>query len=213
MKDIKSLTLSQLKEEMAALGEKPFRAKQLYEWMHVKLARDYGEMTNIPKSLIAKCRENYTYTSLKEVTVQTSAIDGTKKFLFELADGNLVESVWMQYHHGNSVCISSQVGCRMGCRFCASTLETLDKLAEYCSEYLIHAVDVEGKAAGIETELATMLGTWGKQPMTYAGGVGSFDDLESLKQCGQDRIDVTVGSALDIFGGALPYDEVVKFCS
>lgn len=81
MKDIKSLTLSQLKEEMAALGEKPFRAKQLYEWMHVKLARDYGEMTNIPKSLIAKCRENYTYTSLKEVTVQTSAIDGTKKFL------------------------------------------------------------------------------------------------------------------------------------
>lgn len=93
------------------------------------------------------------------------------------------------------------------------TLETLDKLAEYCSEYLIHAVDVEGKAAGIETELATMLGTWGKQPMTYAGGVGSFDDLESLKQCGQDRIDVTVGSALDIFGGALPYDEVVKFCS
>lgn len=93
------------------------------------------------------------------------------------------------------------------------TPETLDKLAEYCSEYLIHAVDVEGKAAGIETELATMLGTWGKQPMTYAGGVGSFDDLESLKQCGQDRIDVTVGSALDIFGGALPYDEVVKFCS
>ena len=127
MKDIKSLTLSQLKEEMAALGEKPFRAKQLYEWMHVKLARDYGEMTNIPKSLIAKCRENYTYTSLKEVTVQTSAIDGTKKFLFELADGNLVESVWMQYHHGNSVCISSQVGCRMGCRFCASTLDGLTR--------------------------------------------------------------------------------------
>lgn len=127
MKDIKSLTLPQLKEEMSALGEKPFRAKQLYEWMHVKLARDYDEMTNIPKSLIAKCRENYEYTSLKEVMVQTSAIDGTKKFLFELADGNLVESVWMQYHHGNSVCISSQVGCRMGCRFCASTLDGLER--------------------------------------------------------------------------------------
>lgn len=127
MKDIKSFTLPQLKEEMSALGEKPFRAKQLYEWMHVKLARDYDEMTNIPKSLIAKCRENYEYTSLKEVMVQTSAIDGTKKFLFELADGNLVESVWMQYHHGNSVCISSQVGCRMGCRFCASTLDGLER--------------------------------------------------------------------------------------
>ena len=127
MKDLKSLTLSQLKEEMVNIGEKPFRAKQLYEWMHVKLARDYDEMTNIPKSLIVKCRENYQYTSLKEAAVQTSAIDGTKKFLFELSDGNFVESVWMKYHHGNSVCISSQVGCRMGCRFCASTLDGLER--------------------------------------------------------------------------------------
>lgn len=127
MKDLKSLTLSELKEEMSSLGEKSFRAKQLYEWMHVKLARDYDEMTNIPKSLIEKCKQNYTYTSVKEVTVQTSAIDGTKKFLFELADGNYVESVWMKYHHGNSVCISSQVGCRMGCRFCASTLDGLER--------------------------------------------------------------------------------------
>lgn len=127
MKDLKSLTLSQLKEEMVNIGEKPFRAKQLYEWMHVKLARDYDEMTNIPKSLIQKCKENYIYTSLKETTVQTSAIDGTKKFLFELSDGNFVESVWMKYHHGNSVCISSQVGCRMGCRFCASTLDGLER--------------------------------------------------------------------------------------
>ncbi|QWT52371.1 phosphoribosylformimino-5-aminoimidazole carboxamide ribotide isomerase [Eubacterium sp. MSJ-33] len=91
--------------------------------------------------------------------------------------------------------------------------ETLDRLSEYCCEYLIHAVDVEGKAAGIETELAQMLGTWGRQPMTYAGGVGNFADLENLKHCGRDRIDVTVGSALDIFGGKLPYEEVVKFCS
>lgn len=127
MKDIKSLTLPQLKQEMEALGEKAFRAKQLYEWMHVKLARGYEEMTNIPKSLVAKCEEHFTYTSVKEVMVQTSAIDGTKKFLFELADGNYVESVWMKYHHGNSVCISSQVGCRMGCRFCASTLDGLER--------------------------------------------------------------------------------------
>ena len=93
------------------------------------------------------------------------------------------------------------------------TRETLDVLAEYCSEYLIHAVDVEGKAAGIETGLATMIGTWGRCPMTYAGGVGSFEDLEQLRECGRDRIDVTVGSALDIFGGVLPYEEVVRFCS
>lgn len=127
MKDLKSLTLEELKEEIVQMGEKPFRAKQLYEWMHVKLARGYEEMTNLPKSLISKCQENYQYTSVKEVLVQTSAIDGTKKFLFELADGNFVESVWMKYRHGNSVCISSQVGCRMGCRFCASTLDGLER--------------------------------------------------------------------------------------
>lgn len=79
-------------------------------------------MTNIPKSLKAKLEEIFTYTALEEVTVQTSKLDGTKKFLFKLNDGNMVESVLMRYHHGNSVCISSQAGCRMGCKFCASTL-------------------------------------------------------------------------------------------
>lgn len=125
--DIKSLSLDELKTEVVKLGEEPYRAKQLYEWMHVKLARSYGEMTNLPKDLREKLSEDYEYISLKEVTVQTSGLDGTKKYLFELADGNLVESVWMQYHHGNSVCISSQVGCRMGCRFCASTLDGLER--------------------------------------------------------------------------------------
>lgn len=125
--DLKSLSHDELKTEIAKLGEKPYRAGQLYEWMHVKLARSYDEMTNLPKSLRKKLVENYEYTSLREVTVQTSKLDGTKKYLFELADGSFVESVWMQYHHGNSVCISSQVGCRMGCRFCASTLDGLER--------------------------------------------------------------------------------------
>lgn len=123
--DIKSLTLDELKEEMERIGEKAFRAKQLYEWMHVKLARDFEEMTNISKSLKDKCKERYVYTSVEQMRTQESAIDGTRKFLFRLADGNMVESVWMKYKHGNSVCISSQVGCRMGCAFCASTLDGL----------------------------------------------------------------------------------------
>jgi phosphoribosylformimino-5-aminoimidazole carboxamide ribotide isomerase len=89
---------------------------------------------------------------------------------------------------------------------------TLDKLAGYCSEYLIHAADVEGKAAGIEEELVVMLGSWGKLPMTYAGGVGSFKDLELLKQLGCDRLDVTIGSALDIFGGSMAFGEVINYC-
>ena len=124
-KEIKSLTLAELKAEMEQLGEKPFRAVQLYEWMHRKLSRNYEEMSNIPAAMKAKCGERYTYTALKTVAVQESAIDGTKKFLFALSDGNVVESVWMCYKHGNSVCVSSQVGCRMGCRFCASTLDGL----------------------------------------------------------------------------------------
>lgn len=126
-RDIKSFTLDQLKEEMAAMGEKPFRAKQMYEWMHKKQAAGYEEMTNIPKALADQCRVRYDYTALKICRVQESKADGTRKYLFELADGNTVESVFMRYQHGNSVCISSQVGCRMGCRFCASTLDGLER--------------------------------------------------------------------------------------
>ncbi len=125
--DIKSLTIEELKEEMTALGEKAFRAKQMYEWMHQKLAREFGEMTNLSKALQQACEQHFVYTSLTLVREQESKIDGTKKFLFALSDGNLVESVWMRYKHGNSVCISSQVGCRMGCRFCASTLDGLER--------------------------------------------------------------------------------------
>jgi len=125
--DIKSLTLAELGLEIEAMGEKSFRARQLYEWMHKKLARSYDEMTNLSKGLRDILIQQYEYTVLREAEVQTSKLDGTKKYLYELADGNLVESVWMQYHHGNSVCISSQVGCRMGCRFCASTLDGLER--------------------------------------------------------------------------------------
>ena len=122
MKDIKSLTLSQLKEEMTALGEKPFRAGQIYKWLHVKLVSSFDEMTDLSATLREKLSSEYEITDLKKLEVQISKDDGTRKYLFELSDGNTVESVLMRYHHGNSVCISSQVGCRMGCKFCASTI-------------------------------------------------------------------------------------------
>ena len=125
--DIKSLTLEELTQEIKGLGEPAFRAKQLYEWMHFRMAGDYDDMSNIPKALKEKCREHFEYTSLKQVRMQESALDGTRKFLFGLADGNVIESVWMEYRFGVSVCISSQVGCRMGCRFCASTLDGLER--------------------------------------------------------------------------------------
>jgi len=127
MTDIKSMTLAELKADMEQLGEKGFRAIQLYDWMHKKLARGFDEMTNISAALREMCKQRYTYTALQTVQVQESAIDGTRKYLFALSDGNVVESVWMKYKHGNSVCISSQVGCRMGCAFCASTLDGLER--------------------------------------------------------------------------------------
>ena len=125
--DVKSMTLPELSAELTAMGEKAFRAKQLYQWMHEKLASDYDEMTNLSAAFRQKCRERFWYCNLKIVQVQTSKLDGTRKYLFGLPDGNVIESVWMQYKHGNSVCISSQVGCRMGCRFCASTLDGLER--------------------------------------------------------------------------------------
>ena len=113
--DVKSMNLRELETELA--GEKPFRAGQMYEWMHVKLARSFDEMTNLPKALREECKERFIYTALRPVRVQESKIDGTKKFLFALSDGSLVESVWMQYRYGNSVCISSQVGLQDGLCF------------------------------------------------------------------------------------------------
>ena len=122
MKDLKSLNLEQLTEELLSIGEKKFRAKQVYSWIHEKLVDSFDEMTNLSKDLREKLKSNYTLNSLDAVAVQTSKIDGTQKYLFKLHDGHVVESVLMRYHHGNSVCISSQVGCLMGCRFCASTI-------------------------------------------------------------------------------------------
>lgn len=130
MTDIKSLTLEELKTEMEGLGEKSFRAAQLYQWMHQKLARSFDGMTNLPAALRKKLAQEYSFTALRPVRVQESALDGTRKYLFELGDGRFVESVWMKYRHGNSLCISSQVGCRMGCAFCASTIDGLERSLE-----------------------------------------------------------------------------------
>ena len=126
-KDIKSMTLEELTKELAALGEKPFRAKQIYDWLHVKMATDFEQMSSLSRDLRARLSQCCSITALKTVGERISAADGTRKYLFGLEDGNVIESVWMQYHHGNSVCISSQVGCRMGCRFCASTLDGLER--------------------------------------------------------------------------------------
>ena len=121
--DLKSLYLSELSNLAADLGEKKFRAKQLYDWIHKKHIKSLDEAGNIPKTLREKLSEEADFTDLKEMKLQRSTVDGTEKFLFGCSDGCLVESVMMPYSFGNSVCVSSQVGCAMGCTFCASTLD------------------------------------------------------------------------------------------
>ena len=123
--DIKSMYPEELRALVLEKGLPAFRAKQIYEWIHARQAASYEEMTNLPAKLRAQLAEEYPLVTAKTVDRQVSAADGTRKFLFEMPDGCLVESVFMRYHFGNSVCISSQVGCRMGCSFCASTLHGL----------------------------------------------------------------------------------------
>ncbi|MBQ7676922.1 MAG: radical SAM protein, partial [Lachnospiraceae bacterium] len=125
--DLKSFTYEEAADFLARIGEPAYRAKQLYDWMHVKKAAAFDEMTNLPKNLRKKLEKECAYTALTAKSIQQSARDGTRKYLFELADGNHIESVLMRYRHGNSVCVSSQVGCRMGCRFCASTLDGVER--------------------------------------------------------------------------------------
>ena len=125
--DIKSYNLKELSSFIEEIGEKKFRAKQIYKWLHIEHVTSFDEMTDISKALREKLNELCVIAGVNPVRVLTSKEDGTKKYLFSLSDGNIIESVLMRYHHGNSVCISTQVGCRMGCRFCASTLDGLER--------------------------------------------------------------------------------------
>ena len=127
--NLKSLTQPELAAILKDLGQPAFRAKQVFSWLH-KGVRSYDEMTNLPKALRDTLAEQYPINAPKVVRKQESAKDGTIKYLWELADGNCVETVLMRYHYGNTVCISTEVGCRMGCAFCASTIGGLVRRLE-----------------------------------------------------------------------------------
>lgn len=117
---ISSYTLEQLTERLKAMGQPAFRAKQIFHWLHQKLVTEFSAMTDQPKALLAKLEEEY-YIAAPVIQRRQQSKDGTVKYLFRLADGNCIETVVMRYNYGNTVCVSTQVGCRMGCRFCAST--------------------------------------------------------------------------------------------
>ncbi len=120
MKNIKDYNLEELKEELVAIGEKKYRAEQIFKWIYVDKVKKIDEMTNLSVELREKLKENYTMCNYKILRKQESS-DGTKKYLFDVLDGNAIETVLMEYHHGKTVCVSSQIGCKMGCKFCAST--------------------------------------------------------------------------------------------
>lgn len=120
MKNIKDYNLEELKEELKSIGEKAFRAEQIFKWLYVDRVTSFEEMTNLSLDLRNKLAENYTLCNYQILRKQESA-DGTKKYLFDVLDGNAIETVLMEYHHGKTLCVSSQIGCRMGCKFCAST--------------------------------------------------------------------------------------------
>ena len=178
-KDIRSYSLAELKQEMEAIGEKAFRAKQIYEWLHVKLADSFEEMSNLSKALKEKLAANYEIPSVTMLERQVSKMDGTNKFLFELEDGHVVESVLMKYKHGNSVCISSQVGCRMGCRFCASTLDGLARNLRP-SEMLGQIYQIQ-KISGERVSNIVVMGTG--EPMDNYDNFVKFVRLLSDENC------------------------------
>lgn len=157
MTDLRSLSFDELNELILSLNEKKFRAGQIYEWVHKKLVQSYDEMSNIPKSLKEKLAKEVTFEPIKEVERYVSKLDGTTKFLFELHDGNIIETVLMKYHHGNSVCISSQVGCGMGCRFCASTLGGLTRHLEVSE--LLNQIYYIQKTTGERVSNVVVMGT------------------------------------------------------
>ena len=120
MKNIKDFDLEDLKEELISIGEKSFRAEQIFKWLYVEKVKSFDEMTNLSLELREKLKQNYEICNFN-ILRKLESKDGTKKYIFDLLDGNAIETVLMEYHHGKTICVSSQVGCKMGCKFCAST--------------------------------------------------------------------------------------------
>lgn len=140
--DINNFTLEELEEYVVSLGEKKFHAKQIFKWIHKLKVIDFDEMTDISKSLREKLKENTYILTMNVIKCQISQKDGTMKFLIGLNDGCAIESVFMKYNHGNTLCVSTQVGCKMGCKFCASTKEGFERS--------LRASEIEGQILTVE---------------------------------------------------------------
>ncbi len=182
MINLKDLTIEELKKLLCDMGEKPFRSKQIFSWLH-KGVESFDEMTDISKSLRDKLSAISYISVAKPVQVLESKIDGTKKFLFELSDKNVVESVVMYYKHGITICISCQVGCAMGCKFCASTIG--GKIRNLTSGEILDQVIFAQKHIGERISNIVMMGIG--EPMD------NFDNVVKFLKNVNDENGINIG--------------------
>ena len=172
MTDIKSMTLAEISDALREMGEPAFHGKQIFTWLH-RGVTSFDEMSNLSKPLRAKLSERFFITAPKVARKQVSQLDGTIKYLWELADGNCIETVLMSYHHGNTVCISSQVGCRMGCKFCASTIA--GRVRDLCASEMIDQVLFTQLDSGLDVSNIVLMGIG--EPMDNLDTVLRFLEL------------------------------------
>ena len=199
---ISSLTLEQLTAELKAMGQPGFRAKQIFHWVHQKLVTDFSAMTDQPKALLAKLEEAF-YIAAPIIERRQEAKDGTVKYLLRMADGNCIETVVMRYHYGNTVCVSTQVGCRMGCRFCASTqagrVRNLEA-GEICSEIYTAQKDIGERISHIVL-------------MGIGEPLDNFDEvMPKIDQLAEKKLQLTLSVSLhapnnDIRSGMMPVND------
>ncbi|XZF77317.1 23S rRNA (adenine(2503)-C(2))-methyltransferase RlmN [Bacillus sp. AL-1R] len=169
---IYSLKVSDLEDWLKAQKQQAFRAKQIYNWLYVQRVESFEEMQNIPKDLRLLLEENFTITTLKTLVKQTSS-DGTMKFLFELHDGYSIETVLMRHNYGNSVCVTTQVGCRIGCTFCASTLGGLKRNLE-AGEIVAQVLEVQRAIDEVEERVSSIVVMGIGEPFDNYNGLMDF---------------------------------------
>lgn len=195
-KDLRSLTLEELQAEMAEIGEAKFRAKQIFRWMHVKYVSDFSEMTDLSENLRKKLDENYEIGRVRQVKKLVSKEDNTTKYLFELENNYIIESVFMRYSYGNTMCISTQAGCRMGCAFCASTIGGVEKSLSP-SEMLAQIYEAE-KDTGEKVNGVVLMGSG--EPLDNYDNVIKFIKLinsKDGKNMGQRHITLSTCGLID----------------
>ena len=212
MTEIKSLSIDELKSALKEMGEKPFRAGQIFKWLHEGV-ESFEEMSNLSKDLRARLAENFLLTVPEVARKQVSRVDGTVKYLWRLRDGNCVESVLMHYEHGVSVCVSTQVGCRMGCKFCASGLNGRTRslsAGEILDEILFMQKDSGEKVSNI-----VLMGTG--EPLDNYDNVLKFLHLVSCPEginIGQRHISLSTSGRSSIMpvNDAYPVERLMKAC-